>query len=88
MRNYGKICILATKKRSRCWLRSRESIRLILCVHEIVQDELFDAVADVIHTSGIFHRVAAFEVFCDAFNLGVLLDQQVVRFLRVTIQIS
>ena len=35
-----------------------------------------------------FHRIAAFEVFRDAFDLGVLPDQQVVRFLRIAVQIS
>ena len=33
---------------------------VVLCVHEIVQNELFDAAADGVHTACIFHRVAAF----------------------------
>lgn len=35
---------------------------VVLCVHEIVQNELFDAVADGVHTAGPFHLIAAFEV--------------------------
>ena len=59
-----------------------------LCVYEIAENELLDAVADGVHAAGIFHRIAAFEIFRDSLDLGVLTDQQVVGFLRVTIQIS
>lgn len=55
------------------------------CVNEIVQYELFDAVVDGVHTPGVFHFVAMFEVFRNAFNLGVLTDKQIVGFLCVPI---
>ena len=62
--------------------------RLGLCVHEIAQDELFDAVADGVHAAGIFHLIAAFEILGDAIDLGILTDEQVVGFLRVAVQIG
>ena len=49
--------------------------QLLLSIHEVAKDKFFNAVADGIHTTGVFHFVAAFEVFHDAFNFGVLTDQ-------------
>ena len=63
-------------------------MQLVLCVYEIVQYELFDAVADGVHAAGVFHLIAAFKVFRDAFDLGVLTDHHVVGFLRVSVQIG
>ena len=57
------------------------------CVNEIVQYELFDAVVEGVHTPGVFHFVATFEVFRNAFNLGVMPDKQIVGFLCVPIHI-
>ena len=58
---------------------------VLLCVHEIVQNELFDAVADGVHAAGPLHLIAVFEVLGDAFDLGVLSDQQVVGFLGIAV---
>ena len=49
--------------------------QLLLSIHEVAKDKFFNAVADGIHTTGVFHFVAAFEVFRDAFKLCVLTDQ-------------
>ena len=58
---------------------------VVLCVHEIVQDELFDAVADGVHAAGPFHLIAAFEVLGDAFDLGVLSDHHIIGFLGIAV---
>ena len=50
----------------------------LLCVHEIVMDELFDAVADGVHATRVFHRIAALELLGDTFDLGVLPHQRVI----------
>ena len=42
---------------------------MVLCVHEIVQDELLNTVADGVHTAGVFQRIAAFVIFRDPFDL-------------------
>ena len=60
----------------------------MLCVHEIVQDELFDTVADGVHAAGPFHLIAAFEIFRDSLDLGVLTNLQDVGFLRIAVQIQ
>ena len=88
MQNFGKQYVFETKKRSLFWLRSGQGIQLVLFVHEIVQDKLFDAIADGVHAAGVFHRIAAFEVLRDAFNLCVLPDHQIVGFLRIAVQIG
>ena len=82
--------ILENNRKSGAGVGSAEErvYSVVLCVHEIVQDELFDAVADGVHTAGPFHLVAAFEVFGDAFDLGILTNEKVIGFLRIAVQVG
>ena len=82
--------ILENNRKSGAGVGSAEGMgyMVVLCVHEIVQDELFDAVADGVHAAGLFHRIVAFEVLGDALDIGVLPDQQIVGFLRIAVQIG
>jgi len=43
----------SNEKAELVWLRSGWGIQLVLCEHEIVQDEFFNAVADGVHTAGM-----------------------------------
>ena len=53
-----------------------------------MQDELFDAVANGVHTAGIFHLIVSLEVLGDAFDFGVLSDHKVAGLLRIAVQVS
>ncbi len=61
---------------------------MVLCVHEIAQDELFDTVADGVHTTGPVEVVGSFEFFRDALDLCVLPDEVVVHIPRVPIEVD
>ena len=62
-------------------------IRLHSIVHKIAEDKLFDTVANGVHSARPFKVIGGFEIFGDAFDLGVLAHQQVVSLLCVSIHI-
>ena len=62
-------------------------IRLHSIVHKIAEDKLFDTVANGVHLARPFKVIGGFEIFGDAFDLGILAHQQVVSLLCVSIHI-
>ena len=60
----------------------------MLCVHEIVQHELFDAVADRVHAAGPLEVIGGFEFFRDALDLDVQPDEVVVHLPCVLVEVD